>query len=73
MEQPGIPGLPPSLTCDRSAARCSLRGRSRRTLASWTRQIGVLSAGPTSFERRPARVASRLWSAGSATGLRTPG
>jgi hypothetical protein len=61
MEQPGMPGLVASLTCDRSAARSSLRGRSRRTLKLWTRRIGVLSAGPTSFGRRPARVTSRSW------------
>ena len=34
MEQPGLPGLAPSLTCDRKAARFSLRGRLRRTLVS---------------------------------------
>jgi hypothetical protein len=73
MEQPGVPGLAASLTCDRSAGRSSLRGRSRRTLASWTRRIGVLSAGPTSFERRPAKVTSRWWSAGCATGRLIPG
>ena len=32
MKQPGFPGLPPSLTCDRKAARFSLRSRLRRTL-----------------------------------------
>jgi hypothetical protein len=32
MKQPGFPGLPPSLACDRKAARFSLRSRLRRTL-----------------------------------------
>jgi hypothetical protein len=32
MEQPGFPGLALSLTCDRKAARFSLRSRLRRTL-----------------------------------------
>jgi len=73
MKQPGFPGLPPSLTCDRKAARFSLRGRLRRTLVPWTRQIGVLSAAPTSFGRPPARATSRSWCAGCATGPRIPG
>ena len=76
MEQPGSPGLPPSLTCDRKGARFSLRSRLRRTLVPWTRRIGVLSAAPTSFGRPPARAKSKKskpWCAGCATGPRTPG
>jgi hypothetical protein len=73
MKQPGFPGLPPSLTCDRKAARFSLRGRLRRTLVPWTHRIGVLSAAPTSFGRPPARATSRSWCAGCATGPRIPG
>jgi hypothetical protein len=73
MEQPGMPGLVASLTCDRSAVRSSLRDRSRRTLKLWTRRIGVLSVGPTSFGRRPARVTSRSSCAGFATGRLIPG
>jgi len=65
--------LRPSLACDRSAARSSLRGRSRRTLTLWTRRIGVPSAGPMSFGRRPVRVTSRSSYAGCATGRPIPG
>jgi len=68
MKQPGFPGLPPSLTCDRKAARFSLRSRLRRTLVPWTRRIGVLSAAPTSFERPPARAISKSSCVGFATG-----
>jgi hypothetical protein len=73
MEQPGFPGPPPSLTSDPKAARFSLRTRLRRNLASWTRRIGVLSVGPTSCGRPPARVTSKSSSAGYATGPRIPG
>jgi hypothetical protein len=73
MEQPGLPGLALSLTCDRKGARFSLRSRLRRTLVPWTRRIGVLSAAPTSFGRPPARAISRSSCAGCATGPRIPG
>ena len=73
MKQPGFPGLPPSLTCDRKAARFSLRTRLRRTLIPWTRRIGVLSAGPTNSGRPPARATSGSSCAGCATGPRIPG
>ncbi len=73
MEQPGFPGLALSLTCDRKAARFSLRSGLRRTLVPWTRRIGVLSAAPTSFGRPPARATSKSSCAGCATGPRIPG
>jgi hypothetical protein len=73
MEQPGFPGLALSLTCDRKAARFSLRSRLRRTLVPWTRRIGVLSAAPTSFGRPHARATSKSWCAGCATGPQIPG
>jgi hypothetical protein len=73
MEQPGFPGLAPSLTCDRKAARFSLRRRLRRTLVLWTRRIGVLSAAPTSFGRLPVKATSKSWCAGCVIGPRIPG
>jgi hypothetical protein len=73
MEQPGFPGLALSLTCDRKAARFSLPTRLRRTLVSWTRRIGVLSAAPTSLGRPPAKATSKSSSAGCAIGPRIPG